>query len=141
MVEENDNSKKQHRVMVVEDNRHSLYLINFMLERAGYQTLVAEDGQQAQAMLRNEAPVDLLLVDLMLPYVSGYQIIMDAKEDEAWRDVPIIVLSGKSLETDIVEALQAGANDYVTKPYQPDELLARIRRTIATHDRMAEVIP
>lgn len=122
-----------HRVLVVEDNEHTAYLLEFMLKRAGYKVLTAMNGRDAQQILNNVAPVDVILLDLMLPYVSGYEIIREARDSPEWRYVPILVISGKTLEQDVVKALDLGANDYLTKPFRPEELLARVRRIVATH--------
>ncbi len=129
--------KPARRVLVVEDNEHTAYMLEFLLHRSGYEVMVAPNGRDAQEIMRNVPPVDVIVLDLMLPYVSGYQIILDAREDPAWRDVPILVLSGKVLEMDVTRALDQGADDYVTKPFRPQELLARIRRLIATRQRLS----
>ncbi|MDH5499645.1 MAG: response regulator [Gammaproteobacteria bacterium] len=121
--------------LVVEDNEHIAYMLRFMLERAGYEVILAQNGRDAQAMIRDNAPVDVILLDLMLPYISGYQLIAEVRENRDWRYVPIVVLSGKVLEDDIVRALDLGANDYVTKPFRPEELLARLRRVVAENER------
>jgi len=116
------------RVLVVEDNTHTAYLLDFMLQRVGYDAIVAANGRDALSVIENVSPVDVILLDLMLPYVSGYQVIQEVRSNPVWQHVPIIVLSGKVLEQDIVRALDLGASDYVTKPFKPQELLARIRR-------------
>ena len=111
-------------------------MLEFLFERAGYDVLIAKNGRDAQEILKTVEPTSLILLDLMLPYVSGYQILVDAKENVVWCDIPILVLSGKALECDVVKALDLGANDYVSKPFRPQELLARSRRLIATGDSM-----
>ena len=126
-----------HRALVVEDNEHVLYMLDFILSRAGYDVISVNNGRDAQTTIENLPPVDVIVLDLMLPYVSGYQLITDVRDDPEWQHVPIIVLSGKVLEDDIVKALDLGANDYVTKPFRPEELLARLRRIVADHERMA----
>jgi DNA-binding response OmpR family regulator len=123
-----------HRVLVVEDNEHTAHLLEFMLQRAGYDVLTALNGRDAQEILDNEEPVDIILLDLMLPYVSGFELIAIARDNPEWCYVPILVVSGKVLEQDIVKALDLGANDYVTKPFRPQELLARVRRLVATRE-------
>lgn len=128
-----------HRALVVEDNEHVAYMLEFMLERAGYDVIMAANGRDALAAVENVAPVDVILLDLMLPYVSGYQVITDVREHHDWQYVPIVVLSGKVLEEDIVRALDLGANDYVTKPFRPEELLARLRRVVADNERLAQI--
>jgi len=128
-----------HRALVVEDNEHVAYMLEFMLERAGYDVIMATNGRDALAAVENIEPVDVILLDLMLPYVSGYQVITDVREHHDWQYVPIVVLSGKVLEEDIVRALDLGANDYVTKPFRPEELLARLRRVVADNERLAQI--
>lgn len=128
-----------HRALVVEDNEHMAYLLDFMLRRAGYDVIAAANGRDARTAIEHIAPVDVVLLDLMLPYVSGYQLISEIRENPDWQHVPIVVLSAKVLEQDIVKALDLGANDYVTKPYRPQELLARLRRVVADHEQPAGV--
>ena len=72
----------------------------------------------------------------MLPYISGFQLIIEMREHPNWANVPIVVVSGKVLEEDIVRALNLGANDYVTKPFRPEELLARLRRVVRDNERI-----
>lgn len=127
-----------HRALVVEDNEHVAYMLEFMLERAGYDVILAANGRDAQAAVENVDPVDVVLLDLMLPYISGYQLITEIRDNHDWQYVPIVVLSGKVLEEDIVRALDLGANDYVTKPFRPEELLARLRRVVADNERLAQ---
>ena len=126
-----------HRILVEEDNEHVLHMLDFILRRAGYDVISVGNGRDAQSAIKNIDPVDVVLLDLMLPYVSGFQLISRIREDLVWQYTPIVVLSGKVLEEDIVKALDLGANDYVTKPFRPEELLARLRRVVADHERMA----
>ncbi|NOX68312.1 MAG: response regulator transcription factor [Gammaproteobacteria bacterium] len=123
-----------HRALVVEDDEHIGYLLDFMLRRAGYDVLLAGNGRDAQSVIENVPPVDVILLDLMLPYVSGYQLIEEIREIHDWQHVPIVVLSAKVLEQDVVRALDLGATDYVTKPFRPQELLARLRRAVTDHE-------
>lgn len=116
-------------MLVVEDDEHIAQVLKFMLERQGYQVVHAADGRAACAHV--ESAVDLpalVLLDVMLPYVDGFEIVQVIRSREAWADVPIVMLTAKTMERDIVRALDAGANDYVVKPFQPNELLARVRR-------------
>jgi DNA-binding response OmpR family regulator len=118
------------RVLVVEDNEHAAYLLRTLLERAGYDVIVSPDGRDALAKLGSIEPVDLVTLDLMLPYVSGYQVLIEARQNPKWRRVPIIVVTARTLEMDAVRALETGANDFVRKPFSPEELIARVRRAI-----------
>ena len=126
-----------HSALVVEDNEHICYMLEFILRRAGYDVHAVPNGRDAQAAIENLEPVDVVLLDLMLPYISGYQLITDIRDDRCWQHVPIVVLSAKVLEQDIVRALDLGANDYIRKPFRPEELLARLRRVVADREEMA----
>jgi len=117
-------------VLVVEDNEHAAYLLRALLEHAGYAVVISPDGRDAVAKLASMEPVDLVLLDLMLPYVSGYQVLIEARRNLQWQDVPIIVVTARTLEMDAVRALETGANDFVRKPFLPEELMARVRRAI-----------
>ena len=118
------------RVLVVGDNEHAAYLLRTLLERAGYSVVVSPDGRDALAKLASLEPVDLVMLDLMLPYVSGYQVLIEARQNPKWRRVPIVVVTGRTLEMDAVRALETGADDFIRKPFAPEELLARARRAI-----------
>jgi DNA-binding response OmpR family regulator len=118
------------RVLIVEDNEHASFLLKSLLERAGFEVVVSPDGRDAIAKLSSMEPVDAVVLDLMLPYVSGYQVLIEARKNPSWRGVPIVVVTGRTLEMDAVRALETGANDFVRKPFRPDELVARIRRAI-----------
>ena len=121
---------KPERVLVVEDNEHAAYLLRTLLERAGYSVIVSPDGRDALAKLVSMEPVDLVMLDLMLPYVSGYQVLIEARQNPKWQRVPIVVVTARTLEMDAVRALETGANDFVRKPFLPEELVARVRRAI-----------
>ncbi|QAU34478.1 response regulator [Janthinobacterium sp. 17J80-10] len=126
---QNNPSSSALSVLVVEDDEHIAQVLKFMLERQGYQVVHAADGRAACAHV--ESAVDLpalVLLDVMLPYVDGFEIVRVIRSRDAWADVPIVMLTAKTMERDIVRALDAGANDYVVKPFQPNELLARVRR-------------
>jgi DNA-binding response OmpR family regulator len=123
------------RILVVEDNEHAAFLMRFLLERAGYEVTLSPDGRDAIEKLSTMEPVDLVVLDLMLPYVSGYQVLIEARKDPRWADVPVVVVTARTLEMDAVRALETGANDFIRKPFQPEELLARIRRAIELRDR------
>ena len=118
------------RVLIVEDNEHAAYLLRTLLERAGYAVSVSPDGRDALEKLGSMEPVDVVILDLMLPYVSGYQVLIEARQNPKWQRVPIVVVTGRTLEMDAVRALETGANDFVRKPFLPEELIARVRRAI-----------
>ncbi|MCO7247615.1 MULTISPECIES: response regulator [Halomonadaceae] len=119
-------------ILMVEDEEDIAFLLRFMLERSGYQVEHAEDGRQALERITfgagsSQVP-DLVLLDIMLPYHDGLEILARLRAQPAWQEVPVLMLTAKAREADIVRALELGADDYVTKPFQPDELLARLRR-------------
>jgi len=121
---------KADRVLIVEDNEHAAYLLRTLLERAGYRVVVSPDGRDALEKLASMEPVDVVMLDLMLPYVSGYQVLIEARQNPKWQRVPIVVVTARTLEMDAVRALETGANDFIRKPFSPEELLARVRRAI-----------
>jgi DNA-binding response OmpR family regulator len=130
MSEEALTARPEERVLVVEDNEHAAYLLRTLLEHAGYSVVVSPDGRDALAKLESMEPVDLVVLDLMLPYVSGYQVLIEARRNPAWQHVPIVVVTARTLEMDAVRALETGANDFIRKPFLPEELVARVRRAI-----------
>ncbi|AMD00406.1 MULTISPECIES: response regulator transcription factor [Halomonas] len=116
------------RILMIEDEEDIAFLIRFLLERNGYQVSHAADGRQALEALASSPPVGLVLLDIMLPYHDGLEVLERLRGLPAWQDVPVLMLTAKAREADIVRALELGADDFVTKPFQPDELLARMRR-------------
>jgi len=118
------------RILMVEDEEDIAFLIRFMLERHGFVVEYAADGRQALEKLASTSPPDLTLMDIMLPYHDGLELIERLRAQPGWERVPVLMLTAKAREGDIVRALELGADDYVTKPFQPEELLARIRRLL-----------
>lgn len=118
------------RVLIVEDDEHIAFLLEYMLQREGFATICAADGRQAERIIAAEAPPALVVLDYMLPYRSGLELISMIRARTEWKDVPAMMLTAKSQEQDIVACLDAGVNDYVVKPFQPNEILARLRRLL-----------
>lgn len=114
--------------LVVEDDEHISHLLKFMLEREKYTVHLARDGRQARQFIEQNDPPDIVLLDVMLPFFDGFSLIAILREQPAWKSTPVIMLTAKTQEQDIVRALHAGANDYIVKPFQPAELLARVKR-------------
>ena len=117
-------------ILMVEDEEDIAFLIRFLLERNGYQVEHAADGKQAiERLTQSERNTpNLVLLDIMLPYHDGLEVLAQLRAQPAWESVPVLMLTAKAREADIIRALELGADDYVTKPFQPDELLARVRR-------------
>ncbi len=114
--------------LVVEDDEHIAHLLRFMLEREGYEVLHAADGREGVRLIEAGAVPAVALLDVMLPFVDGFELVRRLRAQPGWADVPVVMLTAKTQESDIVRALDAGANDYILKPFQPAELLARLRR-------------
>jgi len=118
---------EQYDVLVAEDDDQISYLLNFMLTREGYKVKVANDGQEAMDAIAEMEMPKLVLLDIMMPFYDGYQLITHIRNETDWKDVPIVMLTAKSQEKDIIKALEGGANDYVVKPFQPGELITRLK--------------
>ena len=118
------------RILVVDDEPDLLSVLKFGLEVEGYDVLEASDGEQGLEMARQHVP-DLLVLDLMLPRMDGYKVCRALKFDERFRRIPIFILSARSGETDRRLALDLGADDYITKPYDMKDLVGRIRARLA----------
>ncbi len=113
-------------ILVVEDETALLTLLRYNLERGGYRVVEAKDGEEA-LILAAENPPDLVILDWMLPLMSGLEVCRQMRRRATTRDVPIIILTARGEEADKVRGLDSGADDYVTKPFSPQELIARIR--------------
>jgi DNA-binding response OmpR family regulator len=114
--------------LVVEDDDHIAHLLRFMLEREKYTVHLARDGREGQAFIQSQPVPTIVLFDVMLPFVDGFELVRLARAQPGWDSVPVVMLTAKTQERDIVRALDAGATDYILKPFQPNELLARLRR-------------
>ena len=117
------------QILIVEDEKPIRDMIAFGLRRAGFDVQEAEDCKTARARMADRRP-DLLLVDWMLPDMSGLELTRALKRDKETREVPVILLTARAEEQDKVTGLEGGADDYVTKPFSPRELLARINAVL-----------
>lgn len=118
------------RVLMVEDEEDTASLLKFLLERASYQVIHAKDGRQAQELANTIAPPDIVLLDVMLPFLSGLQVLTYLRARAGWGKVPIVMLTADGSEHDIKRALENGANDYMVKPFNPRELTSRLKRFV-----------
>ncbi|MBK1781916.1 phosphate regulon transcriptional regulator PhoB [Advenella sp. WQ 585] len=116
-------------ILVVEDEPAIQELISVNLSFAGHKVLRALDAEQAKILINAELP-DLILLDWMLPGASGLSMARSLRADDRTKDIPIIMLTAKSAEEDKVEGLESGADDYITKPFSPKELMARIKAVL-----------
>ena len=119
----------QKTILVVEDERPIRDMLAFNLGRAGYDVEAADDGRQARSAIANRCP-DVVLMDWMLPDVSGLELTRQLKRDPRTRTIPVIMVTALSDEDDRVTGLDAGADDYIVKPFSQRELLARVRAAL-----------
>ena len=124
---------RKHRILIVEDEQAIRDMVVFALNNDGYDLSEAENGYHANISINHQKP-DLILMDWMLPDVSGVELVRRLKRDEVTRDIPIIMLTAKTQEHDKVQGLDAGADDYITKPFSVKELSARIRAMLRRID-------
>lgn len=118
------------KILVVDDEPDALEVLGFKLKEAGYTPIFAKDGTRAIAAARDERPA-LIVLDLMLPEVDGLEVCKILRRDAATAMIPILMLTAKASEMDRVLGLELGADDYVTKPFSPRELVLRIKKLLA----------
>ena len=119
-------ARQQARVLVVEDERDVAELIRYNLSKEGYEVIVAPTGADALKQAREVQP-DVILLDIMVPQLNGWEVCRRLKQDAETKSIPVIMVTGRVEEGDKVLGFEMGADDYVTKPFSPRELLARIR--------------
>lgn len=122
-------NKMKNRILAVDDEEDIVELVRYNLEREGFETLSAFSGKEALEIISKKRP-DLIVLDLMLPDVDGLEITRILKRDDDLRMIPIIMLTAKGEEADIVVGLELGADDYIVKPFSPRILLARVRSVL-----------
>jgi len=130
------------KILIVEDEKDIVKMLEYNLKKEGFKTLVAHDGEDAIDAANTKFP-DLILLDLMLPGLDGFEVCKTLKAERKTASVPIIMLTAKSQESDKVVGLELGADDYVTKPFSPRELIARIKavlRRMKEKDKLPEVL-
>jgi len=128
---------KKPKIVVIEDEVDILEVINYNLSKEGFDVCSALDGEEGLGLIKKEVP-DLVLLDLMLPGLDGIEICRKLKTDYSTRSIPIIMVTAKGEESDIVLGLGMGADDYMVKPFRPRELMARIRSVLRRGDFIEE---
>ena len=114
------------QVLVADDEPHIGRIIQLKLEQGPYRVTLVQDGRQALERLRGEEPIDVVLLDIMMPYVSGLDVLAELRSLPHRRDTPVIILTAKGQDADRAQALDLGATDFFTKPFSPKKLLARV---------------
>jgi phosphate regulon transcriptional regulator PhoB len=130
------------KILVVEDEKDIVKMLDYNLKKEGFRTISAHDGEDALDLANREHP-DLIILDLMLPGMDGLEVCKTLKKNTKTTSTPIIMLTAKSQESDKIVGLELGADDYVTKPFSPRELIARVKavlRRIKEKDKLPEVL-
>ena len=117
------------KIFLAEDEPQIARLIEFKLKKEGYDVTWRENGEEALKAIKADKP-DLILLDIMMPVMDGYEVLRRLKEDENLGDIPVIMLTARAQEKDVVKGIDLGAEDYITKPFHPAELLARVKRIL-----------
>ena len=118
------------RILIVDDDEESLKLIELMLQRHGYEVILAVTGQQALSRAQSDQP-DLIILDIMMSAMDGYEVCRRLRHDSLTQSIPIVIFTAKTTVDDKVAGFEAGANDYLTKPTHPAELVSRVKNALA----------
>lgn len=119
-----------HRILIADDEPNILISLEYLMKREGFDVSVARDGQQALDAIRAQPP-DLVLLDVMMPKKSGFEVLQEVRGDESLARVRILMLTAKGRETDQAKGLALGADAYMTKPFSTRDLAARVRELLA----------
>ncbi len=118
---------KQKKILIIEDDSISIELIEYFLKNENYSVSVAQDGEIGLRKITEDKP-DLILLDIMLPGMNGIQVLEKVKEDKQLSQIPIIIISSLSQDEDILKGLEKGAMDYLSKPFSPQILIAKVKK-------------
>lgn len=124
------------RILLVEDNEMNRDMLSRRLMRRGYEVIIAVDGQQGMAMAQSEAP-DLILMDMSLPVIDGWEVTRFLKAADATKEIPVIALTAHAMSTDRDKAMEAGCDDYDTKPIEFSRLLEKMEALLGTSGERA----
>jgi len=115
------------KILTVDDEKHIVRLIQVNLERHGYEVVTAYDGREALQKVDEERP-DLVILDVMMPYMDGFEVLQNLKRNPETRDIPVIMLTAKAQDADVFKGWQSGVDCYLTKPFNPMELISFVQR-------------
>jgi len=116
-------------ILTAEDQQHIRKLIEYKLTNCGYVVVAVEDGVQALEKARELMPA-LIMLDVMMPQMTGFEVLAALKADERTRSIPVLLVTAQSKEEEVLKGLEMGAEDYITKPFSPNELAARVRKVL-----------
>lgn len=128
----------QKKILIIEDEADIVRMLEYNLKKEGFRVIASFDGLNGLRLARKESP-DIVLLDLMLPQMDGLEVTREIKKAEATAHIPIIMLTAKAQETDKVVGLELGADDYITKPFSPRELIARIKAVLRRKQKAAVI--
>lgn len=126
-------AKRKKKILVVDDQKHIVRLVQITLEKAGYEVVTAYDGVEALEKVEQEAP-DMLVLDVMMPRMDGFEVLKKLQADAKTRDIPVIMLTAKAQDADIFRGWSSGVSSYLTKPFNPRELLTFVERIFQSLD-------
>jgi len=115
------------KILAVDDERHIVRLVEVNLQRAGYEVVTAYDGREALEKVKSENP-DLVVLDVMMPYMDGFEVLKHLKAEPETAEIPVIMLTAKAQDADVFRGWQSGVDCYLTKPFNPMELLTFVKR-------------
>ncbi|MFQ3550041.1 MAG: response regulator [Armatimonadota bacterium] len=121
------------KILAVDDEKNILRLLQVHLERAGYQVVTAMDGKDAILKIGQHKP-DLIVLDVMMPQMDGFEVLRALRRNQSTRDIPVIMLTAKSQDADVLKGWQSGVDCYLTKPFNPVELLSFVKRIFDSMD-------
>ncbi|MCK9409945.1 MAG: response regulator [Bacteroidetes bacterium] len=118
------------KILIVEDDNNIEQLVTFKLKNSGYDVYTAHNGQEALDFLKNNN-VDLIVTDVMMPIMGGKELVMELKKNPKTKSIPTVMLTSRTLEKEIVEGFELGVEDYIKKPFSPQEFIVRIKTVLA----------
>lgn len=121
------------KILAVDDEKYIVRLVQVNLERQGYEVVTANDGKEALEKVESERP-DLVVLDVMMPYMDGFEVLQNLRRNASTRDIPVIMLTAKAQDADVFKGWQSGVDCYLTKPFNPMELISFVKRIFGSLD-------
>lgn len=121
-------------ILVAEDQEHIRSLITYKLKNSGYSVVAVADGVEALKKAQEIRP-DLILLDVMMPLMTGFEVLARLKQHEQLKSIPVLLVTAQSQEDEVLRGLELGADDYITKPFSPNELAARVKTVLMRHSK------
>ena len=122
------------KILAVDDERSIVRLVQVNLQRAGYEVVTAFDGKEALEKVASEEP-DLVVLDVMMPYMDGFEVLQTLRKNPGTRDLPVIMLTAKAQDADVFRGWQSGVDCYLTKPFNPMELISFVKRIFTSQEQ------